>query len=308
MVSLYITFMVFIVGLIIGSFLNVVILRSLKGESIVFPPSHCPKCKTQLKSYDNIPVLSWLILGGKCRYCKEKISIQYPIVELITGILFVLIFLKTGFSFKTLFLFYFAASVIVMSGTDIKEKLISDWVSIPLIFGGLFYNLLGLGNIPFIVAFLSAVVGALAFELISRLGYVLVGERAFGEGDTIIIAALGAWFGWQKLLIIFVMSVVVQSIIGIPCIIYNMYSQNDYKSILAVFTLLLSAIIPLAAKFTGIMTTPLSAFLVMILSLTIALISMFRILRRAKETQNYTVLPFGPALLVSGLIMIFLNI
>ena len=101
----YILFWVCILGLCLGSFYNVVILRSLSDESIVFPPSKCPKCGERLKPWHNIPVLSYVFLGGKCAFCKEKISIQYPLIELLTMGLFALSYIKFGFNWVTLFAF-----------------------------------------------------------------------------------------------------------------------------------------------------------------------------------------------------------
>src|SRR5574344_1423843 len=104
MLAYFVLFLlVFITGTCIGSFLNVVILRAFSNESIVLPPSKCPKCQNRLKWNHNIPILSYLFLRWKCAFCKEKISIQYPIVEIITGILFLLFFLKYGFSYVRLF-------------------------------------------------------------------------------------------------------------------------------------------------------------------------------------------------------------
>ena len=118
--------LVFVTGLCIGSFLNVVILRTLSEESIVFPASKCPKCQTPLKWWHNIPVLSYIFLRGKCAFCKEHISIQYPIIELLTGIIFTLLFMKFGVSVDTLFAWIVSAILIVIAGTDIKEKVVYE--------------------------------------------------------------------------------------------------------------------------------------------------------------------------------------
>ena len=112
--------LVFVTGLCIGSFLNVVILRTLSEESIVFPASKCPKCQNPLKWWHNIPVISYICLRGKCAFCKEPISIQYPIIELLTGIIYLLLFMKFGISFDTLFAWVVASILIVIAGTDIK--------------------------------------------------------------------------------------------------------------------------------------------------------------------------------------------
>ena len=151
---------IFLIGLIIGSFLNVVILRTVSNESIVFPGSKCPKCQTPLKWYHNIPVLSYIFLRGKCAFCKEKISIQYPLVELITGLIFTLfgyLYLNTIFStdesvpiLTMMFLVSIIATslFIVVSGTDFKEMLVKE---------AHLYLLIGLG-----IAY-SVIIGSFAF-------------------------------------------------------------------------------------------------------------------------------------------------
>ena len=117
----YCLFWVCIMGLCFGSFFNVVILRSLANESIVFPPSKCPKCGNKLLFWHNIPVVSYILLRGKCYFCKEKISIQYPIVELMTMLLFAFSFIKFGISTTTLFVMFWISCLIIMTGTDLKE-------------------------------------------------------------------------------------------------------------------------------------------------------------------------------------------
>lgn len=232
--SLVILGFIFIIGLCIGSFLNVVILRTVSEESIVFPASKCPKCQTPLKWYHNIPVLSYLFLGGKCAFCKEHISIQYPIVELLTATLFVGLFLKFCTPFDPLFglsvinpiswgqviTYLFSLIVaclfIAIAGTDILEKKVSDAHVLPLIGIGIIYSIIysvlavvlytkanGLPkfdldfflNCPILYSTAAAILGFLIIEAIARLGIVLVDTRAFGEGDSYIAAGLGAVFG-----------------------------------------------------------------------------------------------------------------
>lgn len=131
---------IFIIGTVIGSFLNVVALRGLTGESIILPPSKCPHCHNKLKPWHNIPILSYLCLGGKCAFCKEKISIQYPIVELLTGILLIATLLKFSLSITAGFIFIALCTLLVMSVTDIREKVICAGHAWFLIIMGLLYN------------------------------------------------------------------------------------------------------------------------------------------------------------------------
>ena len=129
---LYSLILISIIGLCFGSFYNVVILRSLTNESIVFPPSKCPICGNHLKPWHNIPVLSYLFLRGKCAFCKEKISIQYPIIELITMGLFISCYVKFGLTLQCLFAVVLTSTLLIMSMTDLKEKIVDCNIGISL--------------------------------------------------------------------------------------------------------------------------------------------------------------------------------
>ena len=219
-------------GLCIGSFLNVVILRTLSGESIVFPPSKCPKCGNKLKWWHNIPILSYIFLCGKCAFCKEKISIQYPFVEFITCAVFIMTYLKLGLTVDLIFALIFFSLLIVIAGTDIKEKVVYDAHTYSLIIIGLLYSIILTGmemygsyqlfgsvyfgnswfeTVPIIQSLLGLFAGAVIMELAARLGYPLAGNRAFGEGDTFIAAGIGSLFGWRAVLAILAVSVMVRS-------------------------------------------------------------------------------------------------
>ncbi len=232
--SLTILAFIFIAGLVVGSFLNVVILRTVSEESIVAPASKCPKCQTPLKWYHNIPVLSYIFLRGKCAFCNEKISIQYPLVELFTGIIFVGLFLRFCKPFDPLFglssmnpisvgqvLVYIfslivASLFIAIAGTDILEKKVSDSHTFGLIGTGIVYSIvyaavnfyyytksLGMPELnpdffltcPVLYSVGAGISGYLIMEALSRLGLAFAGKRAFGEGDSFIAAGLGTVFG-----------------------------------------------------------------------------------------------------------------
>src|SRR6266571_1179684 len=124
-----IAFIIFVFGLIIGSFLNVCILRIPIAESVVLPPSHCPSCGMPIKPYDNIPVVSWLVLAGRCRKCKARISAMYPMVELGTGLLFLACYLAFGIKAEALKWAIFAALLIVLTITDLRERILPDKVN-----------------------------------------------------------------------------------------------------------------------------------------------------------------------------------
>ena len=127
----------FILGTVIGSFLNVVIYRLPRGQNLSYPGSSCPICKEKIRWYDNVPILSYIALGGKCRVCKTKISIQYPLVELLAGFLFLLVYVKFGYSILTIKYFIFVAILISASIIDIKSYFIPDSLTFSLILLGM---------------------------------------------------------------------------------------------------------------------------------------------------------------------------
>ena len=127
----------FILGTVIGSFLNVVIYRLPRGQNLSYPGSSCPICKEKIKWYDNVPVLSYIALGGKCRVCKTKISIQYPLVELLAGFLFLLVYVKFGYSILTIKYFIFVSILISVSIIDIKSYFVPDSLTFSLILLGM---------------------------------------------------------------------------------------------------------------------------------------------------------------------------
>ena len=322
--KIYIDTFVVIIGLCIGSFLNVVALRLLSGESLM-TRSKCPKCGKKIAWYNNIPVLSYILLLAKCKNCKSPISIQYPLVEFSTAMFFLAIFNCWGFSFKTLFLLILISALIVITLTDLKEKVIFDITVIPLILLGLIYNFFDFGNsgmghtsIPlqgigytlilnssFISAIIGAILGAAFFEIFSRFGLLLLGEYAFGGGDTLIAAGLGAYFGWKFMLIILALSFLFQLVIGIPVILFNMYKDKDYKSIFAMAILLLSLLVPYTGKLFGLTNYTIGALITLLTAFGMAGYGIFVILKRTKERQSFTFLPFGPALVFGGIIVMF---
>lgn len=223
LLNYYIIFWVCIFGLCLGSFFNVVILRSLSGESIVFPASKCPKCGNKLKPWHNIPVLSYLFLRGKCAFCKEKISIQYPLIELATMCLYLWCYLAFGLTIKTLFSIIIVSCLLIMTVTDLKEKLVDCNIAIGLGIIGLAYN----HSWDSVLGVLAAVV---FFELIARLGYLFTKDRAFGEADTYVAGALGACFGLSNLTPVLLYTLVASMFFTVPVFLYNQY-KNNHKGV-----------------------------------------------------------------------------
>ncbi len=192
---------VFVLGCIIGSFLNVCIYRIPKGENLAYPPSHCPNCGYKIKWYENIPILSYVfLLRGKCRNCKIKISAQYPLVEFITGVVYMSVFLKYGLSFKTIIFFVFFSLLIVLSGIDLKKYYLPDRLSLSLIFLGLvvsFFNGVGLER-----AFVGASTYAFPFMLIYGFGDSFMNKEVMGFGDVKLAAGIGAFLGYMNFYIL----------------------------------------------------------------------------------------------------------
>lgn len=317
---------VFCVGCIIGSFLNVVILRAFSGESIVLPPSKCPKCENKLKWWHNIPILSYLILRGKCFFCHEKISIQYPIVEFITGVVFVLVFVNHGISVETIFALIFASLLIVISMTDIKEKVVFDSHTYSLIATGLIFNIFLTGSAvlsqmntftgfkitpdwclhnPLTQSILGLILGVVIMEVAARIGYLLAGNRAFGEGDTYIAAGLGAMFGWELIIKIIIMSILIQIIFTLPLYLFKLIKNKNWKtfSSLSLFVVYAATHFLIETK-TSVFENYSLLICSVVLLASLGLYACYQVIRGLKDRETLTYLPFGPALAIAGLIIL----
>lgn len=204
----------FIFGLLWGSFANVVILRLPKGESVVRPRSRCPNCTKAIAWYDNIPVLSWLILRGACRNCSQKISPRYPIVELITGILFAAVYYKYGWSWLTLEYIVFVWSLVVVSFIDLDHMILPDVFTLSGIVIGLMGAVLNPER-----ELLSAVAGVLMgggfLWTIAYLYLVFRKEEGMGGGDIKLLAWIGAVLGWTSIPFVILVSSVLGSLVGL---------------------------------------------------------------------------------------------
>jgi leader peptidase (prepilin peptidase)/N-methyltransferase len=194
-------------GLFIGSFLNVCIYRIPRRKSIAYPPSFCPRCRTPIKFYDNIPVISYLLLRGRCRKCGQPIAARYPAVELLTGLLFFALAVKFGLSWEFLRGLLLTGFLIVLSFIDLERQIIPDVISLPGIGAGLVSSLLVPGAIlpqlrGLIPALLGGAVGAL---LIWGAGWVwlkLARREGMGGGDIRLAALIGTFLGWQQTLFV----------------------------------------------------------------------------------------------------------
>lgn len=228
-----------ILGLLVGSFLNVVIYRVPEGLNrnwklqakqmldlpleqgegerfnILMPPSHCPSCKAAIKPWQNIPILSYVLLKGQCKHCHTSISLRYPLVELLTGLVFAVCAWKFGATWTALAAMVFSAYLIAMIFIDADTQLLPDQLTLPLMWGGIVFHLAAYllqadWSITNLVdSLLGAIVGYMSLWSIFQLFKLVTGKEGMGYGDFKLLAALGAWLGISVLPIIIIMSAVV---------------------------------------------------------------------------------------------------
>ena len=211
MIDIIIGVMIFIFGIMIGSFLNVVIYRIPKNESIVFPASKCQSCQTPLKWYHNIPIFSWLFLGGKCAFCKESIAKQYPIVELITGLIFVALFLKLGLVWYLPFVAASFAALFALVMIDFKYMAVPDSIN----FAALLFALV---QPNFLQAIMYAAIAAGGLYLIGLFSSLIAKKQAMGGADVIVAGTMGALLGFPN----FFVAIFISAILAmIPAIIWR---------------------------------------------------------------------------------------
>lgn len=209
----------FCFGAVIGSFLNVVILRlPNKDESVIFPASHCTSCMATLHWYENIPIISFLFLRGRCSHCQSRISFQYPLVELCTGILAAALLHTFGFSLTTAGYFLFSASLVVIIWIDIHHQIIPDLISLPGILLGLLFSF-----ITPMVTWQDSLIGILVGGGILyaiAYGYFLWRKvDGMGGGDIKLLAMIGAFLGWQSLPFVIFASSLSGTLVGLLAMI-----------------------------------------------------------------------------------------
>lgn len=231
-----------ILGLMLGSFLNVVIYRlpkmmerewhnnclTLQGKevpeqtplSLSLPHSSCPKCNHSITALENIPIISYLFLGGKCKCCKTKISMRYPLVEALTGALLGLIAYQFGYTYTTLFAWIFTLALITLTFIDYDTQLLPDDITLPLLWTGLLFNLNG-GFTDLKSAVIGAMIGYLILWSIYWLFKIVTKKEGMGYGDFKLLAAIGAWFGWQLIPAVILLSSVLGAVIGIALIAFK---------------------------------------------------------------------------------------
>lgn len=201
MIEYYFAAFVFVIGLCIGSFANVCIYRIPNDKSIVRPGSRCPKCETPIKPWQNIPVLSYLILGGKCAKCREKISIRYPIIELICGLLFLGAFYKLFYLEGNLYQFlvacYLSAAFLIIFMIDFDHKIIPDSISLSGIVIGFAVSFIPQTSLTWLQSLIGLLVGGGLLLAIAEIGDRVFKKESMGGGDIKLAAMMGAFIGWK---------------------------------------------------------------------------------------------------------------
>jgi len=205
----------FVFGGCIGSFLNVCIYRIPAGKSIVSPPSSCPACGARIRWYQNIPILSWLFLGRKCAGCKVKISIRYPLIEALTGGLFMLVLWYFGLSWATPVYWVLTAALVTITFIDLDHQIIPDVISLPGIGVGFIASFL----IPWLSwsdSLLGILVGGGSLYLVAWLYEMLTQREGMGGGDIKLLAMLGAFLGWKAIFPVIFLASLVGTLVGVP--------------------------------------------------------------------------------------------
>lgn len=207
-----------LLGLVVGSYLNVVIYRVPRGLSTVTPRSRCPSCHGAIRPWDNIPVLSWLALGGKCRSCKAPISARYPAIEAVTALFFVLCFLQWGLSIDALAGSIFSAAMIALAAIDAEHFLLPDKITYPGIALGLLLQPWRYGP-GLRSAAIGAALGAGLLLAIWAGWYLLRKEEGMGLGDVKMLAMIGAFLGWKAMLVTFFFAILSGAVIGVGMVL-----------------------------------------------------------------------------------------
>jgi leader peptidase (prepilin peptidase)/N-methyltransferase len=207
----------FAVGAVVGSFLNVLIWRVPRRMSIVRPGSHCPACSSPIRWFDNVPILSWLLLGGRCRSCRGRISARYPVVEAVAGLLAVASLLHYGVSVAGIEAVVFAWTSLALGLIDLEHQILPDVMTYPAIAFGLLGAVLG-GLTTIADAALGALAGALIPALVIVLYKLVRGIEGMGWGDVKYLAAIGAVFGLRDCLWVLVVAAVLGALVGLALI------------------------------------------------------------------------------------------
>jgi leader peptidase (prepilin peptidase)/N-methyltransferase len=237
-----------VVGLLVGSFLNVVIYRlpvmmqrSWRKEcleylelppepeaapfNLALPPSRCPACDAPIKAYQNIPVVSYLVLQGKCAHCRNPIALRYPLLEAFTALLSIAVAWHFGYSLQTVFALLLTWALVALSFIDIDHQLLPDSITLPMLWLGLLLNVFGVFTDSH-ASIIGAAAGYLALWSVFQLFKLLTGKEGMGYGDFKLLALFGAWLGWQVLPLIILLSSLVGTVVSIAVLLI---AKRDHR-------------------------------------------------------------------------------
>lgn len=307
---------VFILGLMIGSFLNVVIYRLPADESIVFPGSHCPNCNRTLTAWENIPVVSWLVQGAKCKGCKQPISWRYPAIELATGLLFLFVYQSYGLTLQTAFLLVLISLCMVTFWIDMDHMVILDVITLPGVVLGLLYSALVTNQ--FWSSLAGALMGVAVLMLINNVTLLIIQRDGMGGGDYTLIAMLGAWLGLQQTVLALGIAMIAGALMGI-LVMFGRWAAQRYWQPFAIalaagyatfflFGLLFVSPIGPGPSFPGMLWGAHLTDGLRVMNMAMAGMmgaSLGWAYVRMTKDEDFTEIPFGPALVLGGLGSLF---
>jgi len=213
-------------GLIWGSFLNVVIYRLPAGKSLLRPRSSCPQCGAPIKPYDNVPVLSYLWLGGRCRNCRKRIPLHYPLVELLTVGLLVILYLTFGLTLHFLACALFATALLVLGFIDFFHQVLPDAITLPGLALALIYSFFR-ADLKWTQALLGAAVGGGSILLIMGLYYLVRRQQGMGWGDATMMLLVGAFLGWRSAVLTLILAALSGALVGLALIVFKKKSGQQ---------------------------------------------------------------------------------
>ena len=222
MVSLFF----FIIGLLVGSFLNVCIWRIPRQKSIIFPSSHCPQCGHPIKVRDNIPLISYLLLRGKCRFCGGRISFRYPLVEFLTGVIFLLLFLKFGAGIEFFSSLILSSILIMVFFIDLEHLLIPDKIVLPGLVIGILFSFFPGSPTP-LKALEGLLLGGGALYLIALIGGWIAKKESMGGGDVKFAALIGTFLGWQMTALSLILAFITGALVSLLLIALRIKGRKD---------------------------------------------------------------------------------
>jgi leader peptidase (prepilin peptidase)/N-methyltransferase len=209
-----------LLGLVLGSFMNVCIYRLPRNESIIRPRSYCTHCGKTIRFYDNLPLISYILLLGKCRHCRHTISWRYPAVEFLTGLLSLVLFIRYGLNLQYFLFLLFLASLVTISFIDLYHKMIPDVLSLPGIVAGWAVTWL-IGHVSWLDSLIGIAAGGGSLLLVAFLYERFTGREGMGGGDIKLLAMIGAWMGWRPLPFVVLMSAITGVCIGVAFILLS---------------------------------------------------------------------------------------